>query len=63
MDAAISTLGGIELTEIDSNFQLKSMHNTCVIGELLDWFAPTGGYLLQGCFSMGATLANHLNQL
>jgi len=34
-----------------------------VIGEMLDWDAPTGGYLLQGCFSMGHYLAKQLNSL
>ncbi len=63
MDKAISTLGGISLDEIDENFQLKKMPDTYVIGEMLDWYAPTGGYLLQGCFSMGFTLAKHLNGL
>jgi uncharacterized flavoprotein (TIGR03862 family) len=61
IDDAISTVGGIALTEIDENFQLKIMPNHYVIGEMLDWDAPTGGYLLQGCFSMGYGLANNLN--
>lgn len=63
IDKAISTLGGITLTEIDENFQLKNLPSTYAIGEMLDWYAPTGGYLLQGCFSMGFALANHLNKL
>ena len=62
IDKAISTLGGIDLNEIDEHFQLKKIPNTYAIGEMLDWFAPTGGYLLQGCFSMGFALANHLNK-
>lgn len=62
IDEAISTVGGIALTEIDSNFQLKKLPNTYCIGEMLDWDAPTGGYLLQGCFSMGYCLATHLNK-
>ncbi len=63
IDKAISTLGGISLDEIDDNFQVKKMPNSYVIGEMLDWYAPTGGYLLQGCFSMGFALAQHLNEL
>lgn len=63
IDDAISTVGGIALTAIDSNFQLKNMPNNYVIGEMLDWDTPTGGYLLQGCFSMGHYVANHLNSL
>lgn len=62
IDEAISTVGGISLNEIDSNFQLHKMPNTYCIGEMLDWDAPTGGYLLQGCFSMGYQLAEHLNE-
>lgn len=61
IDKAISTLGGIDLGEIDENFQLRKTPNTYIIGEMLDWYAPTGGYLLQGCFSMGYALAKHLN--
>jgi uncharacterized flavoprotein (TIGR03862 family) len=62
IDEAISTVGGIALTEIDSEFQLKKLPNNYIIGEMLDWDAPTGGYLLQACFSMGYYLANELNQ-
>lgn len=62
IDKAISTLGGISLNELDSNFQLKKIPNNYAIGEMLDWYAPTGGYLLQGCFSMGFVLAKHLNE-
>lgn len=62
IDEAISTVGGIPLTEIDTNFQLKKMQRNYVIGEMLDWDAPTGGYLLQGCFSMGHSLAQKLNE-
>jgi uncharacterized flavoprotein (TIGR03862 family) len=63
IDEAISTVGGISLNEIDSNFQLKKLPKHYVIGEMLDWDAPTGGYLLQGCFSMGHYLAKRLNLL
>jgi uncharacterized flavoprotein (TIGR03862 family) len=62
IDEAISTLGGIDLDEVDENFGLKKMPDTYAIGEMLDWFAPTGGFLLQGCFSMGFTLAKYLNR-
>jgi uncharacterized flavoprotein (TIGR03862 family) len=61
MDDAISTVGGIALDAVDQNFQLKQMPHHFVIGEMLDWDAPTGGYLLQACFSMGRQLANYLN--
>ncbi len=62
VDKAISSLGGISLGEIDDHFQLNKMPNHYAIGEMLDWYAPTGGYLLQACFSMGYALANYLNQ-
>jgi predicted flavoprotein YhiN len=61
IDEAISTTGGIDLEAIDENFQLKQMPQHYCIGEMLDWNAPTGGYLLQACFSMGVKLARHLN--
>lgn len=63
IDKAISTLGGIDLDEIDENFQLNKIPHSYAIGEILDWYAPTGGYLLQACFSMGYVLAEHLNGL
>ncbi|HEY0031319.1 MAG TPA: TIGR03862 family flavoprotein [Bacteroidia bacterium] len=63
IDEAISTVGGIDLNELDEHFQLKKLPNNYCIGEMLDWDAPTGGYLLQGCFSMGNYLAKHLNSL
>ena len=63
IDKAISTLGGIDLNEVDEKFQLKKIPNSFVIGEMLDWFAPTGGYLLQGSFSMGFGLAKYLNEM
>ena len=61
MDEAISTVGGINLNEITENFELKKLPGHFVIGEMLDWDAPTGGYLLQGCFTFGCTLAAYLN--
>ncbi|MEO7992282.1 MAG: TIGR03862 family flavoprotein [Chryseolinea sp.] len=61
VDEAISTVGGISLLETDEYFQLKKLPNHYAIGEMLDWDAPTGGYLLQACFSMGSYLGNKLN--
>ncbi len=61
LDKSISTVGGVCLSGIDPNFQLNTIENNYCIGEMLDWDAPTGGYLLQACFSMGFGLANHLN--
>jgi uncharacterized flavoprotein (TIGR03862 family) len=62
LDESISTVGGVCLSEIDSNFQLNTIENNYCIGEMLDWDAPTGGYLLQACFSMGNFLAGHINE-
>lgn len=62
IDDAISTVGGISLEEVNENLELKKLPNHYVIGEMLDWDAPTGGYLLQACFSMGKFLADKLNK-
>jgi predicted Rossmann fold flavoprotein len=48
---AISTAGGVAASEFDEHFRLRKFPNTFVVGEMLDWDAPTGGYLLQACFS------------
>lgn len=61
IEEAISTVGGIDLMEINENFELKKLKNNFVIGEMLNYDAPTGGYLLQSCFSMAMDLASHLN--
>ncbi len=55
--SAISTAGGIVFDEIDENFMLKRWPGTFVAGEMLDWEAPTGGYLLQASLSTGAAAA------
>lgn len=52
IEEAISTSGGISMNEVDSNFMLNKLENHYAIGEMLDWDTITGGYLLQGCFSM-----------
>lgn len=61
IDEAISTVGGISLDDVTENLELKILPNHYCIGEMLDWDAPTGGYLLQACFSMGKFLADKLN--
>ena len=63
LNDAISTIGGLQLEAVDENFQLKNKKQQYCIGEMLDWDAPTGGYLLQACFSMGMHLARHLNSI
>jgi hypothetical protein len=54
---AISTAGGVAFSEIDDNFMLKRRPGVFVAGEMLDWEAPTGGYLLQGAFATGVAAA------
>lgn len=51
---AISTAGGISFDEIDTQFMLRKLPGVFVAGEMLDWEAPTGGYLLQATFATGA---------
>jgi len=53
VEEAISTIGGIDLNEMNPDFSFKKLPHCFAIGEMLDWDAPTGGFLLQGCFSMG----------
>ncbi|MFT7052139.1 MAG: putative flavoprotein (TIGR03862 family) [Psychroserpens sp.] len=62
IDESISTVGGVDLDAISENFELKNMSNQFCIGEMLDWDAPTGGYLLQASASTGVYLAKHLNK-
>lgn len=50
---AISTAGGIALEELDEHLMLRQRPGVFVAGEMLDWEAPTGGYLLQACFATG----------
>ena len=54
---AISSAGGVALSEVDENFQLIKKPGVYAVGEMLDWEAPTGGYLLQACFSTAVTAA------
>jgi uncharacterized flavoprotein (TIGR03862 family) len=61
LEEAISSIGGIPSAQLDRNFQLIGKPKHYCIGEMVDWHAPTGGFLLQGCFSMGHHLAKHLN--
>ncbi len=51
---AISTAGGIAFDELDNNFMLHRLPGVFAAGEMLDWEAPTGGYLLQASFATGA---------
>jgi hypothetical protein len=50
---AISSAGGVRWNELDENFMIKRYPGMFIAGEMIDWEAPTGGYLLQGCFATG----------
>ncbi len=52
IDRAISSAGGISLKELTPEMMLAKLPGVFAAGEMLDWEAPTGGYLLQACFSM-----------
>jgi uncharacterized flavoprotein (TIGR03862 family) len=57
IDRAISSAGGVSFDEVDDAFMVKRLPGTFVAGEMLDWEAPTGGYLLQASFSTGVGAA------
>jgi uncharacterized flavoprotein (TIGR03862 family) len=57
LERAISTAGGIALSQLDDHLMLIDRPGVFVAGEMLDWEAPTGGYLLQACFSTGVAAA------
>jgi uncharacterized flavoprotein (TIGR03862 family) len=54
MARAISTAGGIAFDELDADFMIRRLPGVFAAGEMLDWEAPTGGYLLQAAFATGA---------
>ena len=62
IDEAISTSGGIDLSELSESFELKRFPNHFCIGEMVDWSAPTGGYLLTACMSMAHKSAASIAQ-
>jgi predicted flavoprotein YhiN len=51
IERAISTAGGVSFAEVDERFMVRRRPGTFVAGEMLDWEAPTGGYLLQATFA------------
>ncbi len=57
IERAISTAGGVAFDEVDGRFMLRRKPGAFVAGEMLDWEAPTGGYLLQACFATGKAAA------
>jgi uncharacterized flavoprotein (TIGR03862 family) len=54
LDRAISSAGGVAFSQIDDDFMLRCKPGVFVAGEMIDWEAPTGGYLLQACLATGA---------
>jgi predicted flavoprotein YhiN len=59
LERAISSAGGVRLDELEG-CRIARLTNVYVAGEMVDWEAPTGGYLLQGCFSTGAAAARQI---
>jgi uncharacterized flavoprotein (TIGR03862 family) len=57
LDEAISSAGGVCWSEIDDSLMLKKLPGVFLAGEMIDWEAPTGGYLMQGCFATGTRAA------
>lgn len=57
LDEAISSAGGVCWNELDEALMLKKFPGIFVAGEMIDWEAPTGGYLMQGCFASGQLAA------
>ena len=53
LDEAISSAGGVTFEALDQRLMLKALPGVFCAGEMLDWEAPTGGYLLTGCFASG----------
>lgn len=57
IERAISSAGGVDFAELDERYMLTKVPGVFVAGEMLDWDAPTGGYLLQACFATGVHAA------
>jgi uncharacterized flavoprotein (TIGR03862 family) len=55
LDEAISSAGGVTFEELDENLMIRNLPGIFCAGEMLDWEAPTGGYLLTACFASGRT--------
>ena len=59
MDEAISTAGGVAFAGVDEGLMLRDLPGVFVAGEMLDWEAPTGGYLLTACLATGLWAGRH----
>lgn len=62
LDEAISSAGGIPFAAVDPHLMLRAKPGTFCAGEMLDWEAPTGGYLLTACFATGRVAAQGIAQ-
>lgn len=60
IDEVISTSGGVSFSALNDKLELHNCPNIFCAGEMIDWEAPTGGYLLQACFSTGFFVANNI---
>jgi uncharacterized flavoprotein (TIGR03862 family) len=58
LDEAISSAGGVVWDELDEHLMLGRFPGCFLAGEMIDWEAPTGGYLMQGCFATGTRAGN-----
>lgn len=67
LDEAISSAGGVRFEALDENLMLRDLPGVFCAGEMLDWEAPTGGYLLTACFASGRAAGrgalNHLSRM
>jgi predicted flavoprotein YhiN len=59
---AISSAGGVCWSTLNEHLMVKSVPGLFVAGEMIDWEAPTGGYLLQGCFTTAAIAAEGMRE-
>ncbi len=59
---AISSSGGVRLDELTPGFELRRLPGVFAVGEMLDWSAPTGGFLIQACVSQGAVAGRAIAQ-
>jgi predicted flavoprotein YhiN len=62
LERAISTAGGVPFTALNPDFSLMGRPNVFVAGEMLDWEAPTGGYLLTACLATGMAAARGIEK-
>jgi predicted flavoprotein YhiN len=63
LEEAISTAGGLKFENLDEHLMLKDFPGVFCVGEMLDWEAPTGGYLLTGVMGQGKQAAEGLLKL